>query len=192
MFSEFQLLFNNFQFLSKSDLSAIYQTARIKKIKAGDKIVNEGETFSYVIYVVKGLLRNYTLDSKGVENTLKFTDKRNPTAIPECIFQNLPSPEFIDTLEDSTVILINVKKFKDLSLKRPRLMQSMNIRMGDFICEMAAKIRFFTILTPEERYIHLIKDNKSLINRVEDRYLASYIGITPVSYSRIKSRIKIP
>ncbi|PCJ63598.1 MAG: hypothetical protein COA58_15790 [Bacteroidetes bacterium] len=190
MLSEFLSFFKNFNFITSDDIKALYGIARIKKFKQDEHIIREGQAFPYVILVLKGLLRNYMISSSGDEKTLKFTNEKNPTGVPECLFLDLPSPEFIQALEDSTVILIDERKFRTLSKSRPRLLQLKIHNMSKGVCEMANRVRFYTMLSPEERYLDLLKTDKSIIERVEDRHLASYIGVTPVSYSRIKNRTK--
>ncbi len=189
-FSEFKDFFKNYPSTAVDDLKALYGIARIKKYSRGDFLVTEGQVFPYAIFVLKGLVRNYMISSKGDEKTLKFTDKGNPTAVPECIFNGSPSPEFIQALEDSTVIILDEIKFQALAKNKPRLLLLKIGNMGKALCEMAERIRIYTILTPEERYLDLIKRNKSLVERVEDRHLASYIGVTTISFSRIKTRTK--
>lgn len=185
---DIQAFFKYFNLVSLDDFNALFKVARIKKIKRGEHIVTEGQIFTDAIFVLKGVLRNYMVDSEGNEKTLKFTIEKNQTGVPECLFNNAPSLEYIQALEDSTLIFIDKSNFQQISKNRPLLLRFVIENMESSLCEMVERIRFFTMLTPEQRYLALLKENKSLVYRVEDRYLASYIGVTAVSFSRIKKR----
>ncbi len=190
MLHEFTAVFKKFKFISIEDIKALYSIARIKQFEPGEIIVSEGQVFPYAIFVIKGLLRNYMLTSSGDEKSLKFTDKKDGTGVPESLFGNKPSPEFIEALEPSTVILIDSRQFYIIAANRPKLLKLRLKNMEKVAIDMVDRIRFFTILTPEERFLELMQTNSSLIDRVEDRHLASFIGVTSVSFSRIKSRTK--
>ena len=61
--------------------------------------------------------------------------------------------------------------------------------LADAFLEAADRVRFFTLLTPEERYIKMLEESPKLVQRVPQKYLASYIGVTTVSLSRIRKRV---
>ena len=191
MVSEFNSFLKHFNLVNLDDINALFKIARIKKYTRGQHIVTKGQTFSYAILVLKGLLRNYMLDSEGNERTLKFTAEKKQTGVPECLFNDSTSPEFIQALEDSTLVLIDKRKFQELSKNRHLLLRFVIDNMEKAFCETVERIRFFTMLTPEQRYLALVNENESLVKRVEDRYLASFIGVTTVSFSRIKKRTSI-
>ena len=181
--------FKNFRFLSFSDLKLIYSIANIKKVDAEQQLVREGETFYHVIIILKGLVRNYVITSKGEERTTLIAKEGMQVATPESLFSGTPSFEFIETVEPSILVYIDSRKFNKLVKKHPNLLLLKSRNMEKAIVRTINRVRFFTVLSPEERFVELQNKYPEFIQRVPQKYLASFIGVTTVSFSRIKARV---
>lgn len=181
--------FKKHKFLALEDLRLLYGIVSLKKIKAGEVIINEGDMFHYAVFVKKGLLRNYIITSDGEDRTLYFASEGMQTTCPETVFLNKPSIETVEALEDSFLIYLDTIKFNKLSKKRPTLLRLKINNMEKGVMHSVERVRFFTVLSPEERFVHFRNKNPDLIQRIPQKYLASFLGVTTVSLSRIKSRI---
>lgn len=181
--------FRKFRFLSFSDLKLIYSIASIKKVQAEQLLVREGETFYHVIIILKGLVRNYVITSKGEERTTLLAKEGMQVATPESLFSATPSFEFIEAVEPSILVYIDSRKFNKLIKKHPNLLLLKSRNMEKAIVKTINRVRFFTLLSPEERFIELQNKYPEFIQRVPQKYLASFIGVTTVSFSRIKARV---
>jgi CRP-like cAMP-binding protein len=106
-------------------------------------------------------------------------------------FNNKPAIETIQALEDSIIIYINVEAFEKLCEKYTIFFKLKSKALEKIIILAADRIHFFTVLSPEERFIKIQKEQPDLVQRVEQKHLASYLGITTVSLSRIKSRLLV-
>ena len=142
-----------------------------------------------MFFVLKGLLRTYTITSHCEEITLVFALKGMEAASPPSLFEGKPSIAFIQALEPSLVVVLDARKFEEMAIKHPRLVRLQNQSLKRGIVLLSERIEFYTIFSPEERFLYIQKNLPELIQRVPQKHLASYIGITTVSLSRMKARI---
>ena len=182
--------FRTFPFIGLDDIKLIYSLGKLKRIKAGEIIIKAGEINYNGIFVLKGLLRNYVITNDGEERTLLFCKEGDQTGSHSTIFYNKPATENIEAIENSVIFMLNSEVAEKITAKHPKLLKLQNNILKKILAESVERIIFFTILSPEERFIHLCTKQPNLVKRVPQKYLASYIGVTTVSLSRIKSRIK--
>lgn len=182
--------FSTFSFIGLDDIKLISSFGKLKRIKAGEIIIKAGDINYNGIFVLKGLLRNYVLTNEGEDRTLLFCKEGNQTGSHATIFYNKPATENIEAIENSVIFMLNSEVMEKIAAKHPKLLKLQNSILKKVLAESVERIIFFTILTPEERYSQLCSEQPKLVKRVPQKYLASYIGVTTVSLSRIKSRIK--
>jgi len=177
---------------SNFDLTEYYNKHKnlFREIKADSKTVllREGEIAKKIFFVKKGCLRQWQ-NYEGKEITFQFFFEGEMVASIESLRTNKPSMLNIETLEDSTLFVLSKKNFEILLSEAPELI--------DFITELAFK-RFahysklylsFLKNNPVERYKELLRNEPRIIQRIPQHYIASYLGITPVSLSRIRNKI---
>lgn len=184
--------FNRFSFLQLEDLKMIYSLIRIRRINKGEIILKSGEISNHIFVVLKGLLRAYTLTSDGDEITLAFALEGMEIGNPHCVFALEPSKATIEALEPSFIIILDSARFEILANKYHRLTLFQTAGLKKYTLRLTERIYFYTVLTAEERYIYIQQHQPELIQRVPQKYLASYIGVTTVSLSRIKARLANP
>ena len=189
MESGFKEFFKAFTQLKLSDLLLIYKISQIKSYKAGELLIKEGEYTDYAYGIVKGIIRTYVLKTDGEERTVRIAVEKDFAGSANCLFTDQPSFEYIEVVEDCIVIRVNTTKLKDMAKDNIRLLSFWNNAVRDALVDAVHRIMFFVALTPEERYRNLLEEAPHLILRVPQKHLASYIGITTVSLSRIKHRL---
>lgn len=182
--------FHKFKSLRPTDLYDIYKITSIKNYKAGEIIAEEEQVFIYGLGIIKGVIRTYLLQSNGEEKTVRLSKEGDFAGCANCVLKEEPSFEYLQAVEDCKVIQVNLQEFKKLADKNSRLLKFWNKNISEILNEAIHRIQFFVSLTPEERYKQLLKENPEMINRVPQKYLASYIGVTTVSLSRIRARVK--
>ena len=178
-----------FSFLPLEDLKLVYSLVKIKKVAPGERIVNKGDIFYFGIFIVKGILRTYINLPNGEERTVYLAYEGMQTGCPESIFLHTPVTETIEAIEPSLVVYLDTKKFDQLARNNKHLLRLKIKLMQDGLMQVVSRVKFLTDLTHEERYIFLRDNHPDLIQRVPQKHRASYIGITPVSLSRIKARL---
>lgn len=182
--------FRTFPFIGIDDIKLIYSLGKLRRIKAGELVIKAGEINYNGIFVLKGLLRNYVITDEGEERTLLFCKEGEHTGSSSTIFHDKPSEEYIEAIENSVIFILNSVAAEKLASKHPKLLKLQNNILKKVLAESVERVIFFTTLSPEERFKQLCTKQPNLVKRVPQKYLASYIGVTIVSLSRIKSRIK--
>lgn len=188
MTEDFKQAFNRFKFLTFADLLLLFKESSLVSFKKGELIAREGEYVEHSFLVLKGIVRTYVLTSKGDEKTVKLAKEKDFTACAECYLNSKPSTEFLEAVEDCKLIAFKTEKLKDLSKDNINILRLMYEALRLAMIESIDRVEFFTILTPEERYAKLLQEDPGLIERVPQKYLASFLGITTVSLSRIRNR----
>ena len=153
----------------------------MKKIKAkkGTLLQQKGEISSKVYLVESGLLRSYTIDEKGKEHIYMFGPE-NWLVADNCE-SNTPCQLFIDAIEDT---IINVATKEELLKEGPdlnALLKRLDTMQNRIIMLMSSNAK--------ERYLHFIKTYPNIIQRVPLKMVASYLGITPESLSRVRNEL---
>lgn len=189
MDSGFKEAFNRFKFLKLQDLSALFKICSFKSFKKGEVIAQAGVVCDHVFFIRKGLVRTYVLTSEGEERTIRLTKEKDFSSCGESFLFGKPSKEYLEALEDCKVIAFNIKKLEKLTEQNIRLLKLNHLAVKEAFGDAIKRVEFFTILTPEQRYQIILNEFPELIQRVPQKYLASYLGITTVSLSRIRSRI---
>lgn len=167
----------------------LLQFATSKVIAASEIYIPEGKIFKKIFYIKKGLLRIFFITESGEEKTFFFRWEGHIAAIPECIFDNQPTRQTWQALEDCELMEIDFEIVEKLSENNISFIKT---RMGlaeKMFLEALKRVESFVLDKPEERYQKLIIQNPEIIKRVADKHIASFIGVTPVSLSRIRKRL---
>ncbi|MDA9555095.1 Crp/Fnr family transcriptional regulator [Pelobium sp.] len=163
----------------------------LKKLNKNEYFVKTGDICEELGFIFDGSVR-YCNMVDGVEITGYFTFKNNFITALKSYLTHEASLYDIVTLEDTTFVTISKKNIQ-LLLSNPLMACKME-RFGRLISEQynilfEDRIKSFVLQTPEERYIDLLKSGKEIVKNIPLQYIAQFIGITPVSLSRIRKRI---
>lgn len=175
--------------LNKDELDKLVSHCNIKEVKAGEFLLMEGETSQHTFYVEKGLLRKYGIRNDGKESILQFAPEKWFVSDRESMYYKRPSLYFIQALEDSRLLLIDDEFIQQLSIKYPKFTTFNNRLMHKHIHQLTNRIYSLLSSTAEERYLDFIKTYPDIILRVPQWMVASYLGITPESLSRVRRNL---
>ena len=189
MFEEIKKAFSQFTFLNPKDLFQLASIAKLGTLKKDEHLLKEGELNYNIVIVLKGLLRHYVIDEKGEEKTLRFVPEKKQTAMMDTIFHKKPATENIMALEDSVFLKFDFREIDRLVSDNLRLLKIQNQSFRDVITDNVEQIKFLTVFSPEKRYQYFCKTYPNLEQRVKQKYLASFLGVTPTSLSRMRTRI---
>ena len=123
------------------------------------------------------------------ENTFWFREEFSVFAAHRSILANKPSTITYQALEDSIVAVIDYEFLKELAESDKEIANSIIIVLESLVLDLIDRVEEFITLTPEQRYNYFIKKQQNIVSRIPQQQLASYIGITPESFSRLKSRM---
>ena len=184
-----QFYLNLFKNISLGDLLVLFKAAKTRHLAAGDIYIHEGALTSKMAYVKKGLIRSYQVDEKGDERTLILRWEDTVVASHDNIFFKKPSRFVYEALEDTILLEADFDTIQSILEKNPKFEQTRHYFMLNSLAQSMARVESFILLSPEERYLQFINERPGLAQRVPDKHLATLLGITPVSLSRIRKRI---
>lgn len=177
-----------FKRFTPEDVSLILENTTVESFKKGEIVLKEGVVSDKCYLVIKGSLRQFKLID-GAEKTSAFFFEEDPVISYSGYLRNEPSEYAVQCLEDC--ILISGTKEQELKMRLTNpLLEYLahHIMVNDFK-KAENYISLLNNFSPEERYQLLLKSNPQLFSRVSLVYIASYLGITPESLSRIRKRI---
>lgn len=175
--------------IDESDISSILEACTVKEVKKNQFLLRENEYCKHTFFVEKGLLRQFSIDGKGKEHILSFAPESWLVTDRESAYFNQPSKYFIEALEDSEVAIIDEVFIQDLSKKIPRFTDFNNQLLHNHIRHLKNRINLLLSATAEERYLEFVAMYPDILLRVPQTMVASYLGITPESLSRVRREL---
>ena len=160
----------------------------LESFAKGDILQREGQLSSKTFYVKKGLLRSYTIDSKGKEHIYMFASEGWLVSdIESQVFKN-ETVLFIDAIENSEVYIIDANNVES-SLDSVTALKDMVNPLLKRVGVMQRRILALMSSSARERYESFLQIYPELPNRVPQKMIASYLGITPEALSTIRGKI---
>jgi CRP-like cAMP-binding protein len=176
--------------IPKEEMDKLCKHTRIINLKKDDYFLQAGEIPDRMGYNISGLLRLFYIDDSGKEINKHFC-LENTVAVAYMPFLRREESEiYIQALEDSELIVINYKTYNDL-LTSHICWQTVARKMAELIFILGQKKESeLLLIDAQERYLQFLRDYPDLVNRISQYHIASYLGITPESLSRIRTNLK--
>jgi CRP-like cAMP-binding protein len=176
-----------YMLLSEAEKDAIRTLGAFKPYKKGKIILKEGEYSSDSYFVLQGCIRAYYIIDGEEKTTAFFTEL--DTCTPLCSISHQPSDHYIDCLEDTIIIISNPELEKQMFAEFPRFETMCRILSEELLVKAQFNLDSFKTQTPEQRYLNMLEQRPDLIQRIPQHQIASFLGITPQSLSRIRKRL---
>jgi CRP-like cAMP-binding protein len=173
--------------LSEEEQNVIIDLAIFKSFSKGTILLKEGQLTKDGYFVIKGCIRCYYMIDAEEKTTAFYTESESLT--PPSALNYTPSEYYIDCLEHSILIVGSSETDEELFAKYPNLEKLCRLVSEDLHSKSQIAFDNFKISTPEERYLNLLEVRPDLAQRIPQYYLASYLGITPQSLSRMRKRL---
>ncbi len=170
-------------------IHAVTSTATVRVLKKGEHLIDQGELPRGLCFLIEGLLRGYFNNFNGQEVTDCFGYHFGTIAMPYADMMS-PSPICIEALENSTVLVIPTKTMQDIidnSIEAVRIYNQMLLSGAREHWEI--KTAMYQ-LSASQRYLWFVERYEGLIDRVRHKHIASFLGITPGSLSRLRKKLK--
>jgi CRP-like cAMP-binding protein len=180
--------FTRFMPLTEEEIEAIDETMRFQQYGRGTTLLKESQISSDTFFVLEGIVRQYYLVD-GIEKTSDFFSDEEWVVSLNHINPNNPSTYYLECCTDCSLLVGNSQKGESLYKKFPKLETVSRKLMERVFTELQEKREAFTVNTPTLRYQNLLKSRPDLFQRIPQYQIASYIGVTPESLSRIRKRI---
>lgn len=180
---------NIFYDLPIEDLVELFSKASAKKLYSGEVYINLNDESKKLAYIEKGIIRAYAFKENGDEATLLLRWEDQFIGSHDSILLNKPSNFIYQALEETNILEIDYSEVEKIMAENPKYEPIRSHVLMSMLSASLKMIEDFILLNPEERYKKLIEEKFDIVNRVPDKYIASMLGITPVSLSRIRKRI---
>lgn len=188
MYTKLFEIINKCKILTDVERYYIQKNFKIRTYKKNEMILKEGEIAKSMYFIIDGFVRLfYNID--GNEKTAFFYSEGKFIWPGESYSFGKPAIENYQALEDSTVVVFDKCTLEELVSLSPNFENVIRKGTEKQLISYQKLIASFITLSPEERYLHLMKENGYLFQRIPQHYIASYLGVSAETLSRIKKRV---
>ena len=172
------------------NFSNFLKEAPIKIVKKGEIILRNGDVSNSFFYVVKGCLRSYTIDPKGKEHVFQFAPEDWIISDQESLMNNNALAILnIDAIEDSEIKILKLSPENNSGKMDIESLKDMNQKLLRRVYTLQKRVIQLLSASARERYLEFIKIYPNLVQRVPQKMIASYLGITPEGLSRVRKEL---
>jgi len=175
--------------LDQEESDYFLSLVQLKKIKRKEYLLKQGEICRYEHFILKGCLRTYTIDDGGLEHILMFGIEDWWVGDLFSFLTQSPATFFIDALEDTEILQISKPNLDMLYVKVPKFERFFRIMLQNAFIAQQQRINQNLAFTAEQRYLDFIKNFPRLEQRLSQKQVSSYLGITPVFLSMLRRKM---
>jgi len=160
-----------------------------KKLRKKQYLLQEGDVCKVIAFVEKGALREYSIGENGAEHIIQFALEGWTISDLYSFLTGEPATYNIDALEDSELVLISKAAQEELLKKVPKYETYTRLQLTGAYLAMQKRITSIISLSLEERYADFTAVYPNIIQRVPQHMIASYMGLTPETLSRVRRKM---
>jgi hypothetical protein len=175
--------------LNEKDVDIFLSIAKYYSAKNKELILKNGKSDNILIFILKGVTRAYSINDKGDELN-NFIRAEGHLMGDAKIFGNEALTLNIESIGETHYLKIDMIELENLGYGNPKIMKFYLDFLKEIILTFSYRLNTFVTMTPEERYLDLIKWNPILLETTFDKHIASFLGITPLTIHRIKKKRK--
>lgn len=177
--------------IGENSLTILYEIFRKRTIRRADYFLYVGNPSTELAIVKKGIFRSYYIDEKGNDVTKYFYPEGSILFSYKAYITGKNSMYSIQALEESEILVARIPEFEDAVRRNMQLRSFYKKIADDTLVLKEEHACSFKLLTSIERYEMFLKQYPGLEQRVKQHQIASYLGITPVSLSRIRNKYSV-
>ena len=164
---------------------------KVRSMKKGEYVVRIGEVLNEVYFMEKGISRGYFLDVNGKDVTDCFSFSCGSTVMPFCQLElDVPAPMTIEVLEDSKFFCIPISAVMESQNNYSEVTRLYNQLLIKALNEHWRLKQILNSYTAVQRYQWFLEEYSGLIGKVSNKYIASFLGMTPVTLSRLRKSLR--
>ena len=189
MYELFFHKFNEKVNLSKEEEEVIKQYLTPKKLRKKQYLLQEGDICKHIAFVEKGALKAYVVDDAGAESIIQFALEGWVISDLYSFLTGEPATYNIDALENAELVLISKSAHEELLKKLPKYETYIRLQITGAYIALQKRLTSIISLPLEERYKNFLATYPNIAQRVPQHMIASYMGLTPETLSRVRSRM---
>lgn len=178
--------------LTDEEATFITSVMNHKKLRKRQFLLQQGDVAKYETFIVKGLTRDYLIDKDGREHVISFAAESWWTGDLSSFFTQSPTSYYIDCLEETDVLQISHADLERLFVEVPKMNIYFRILYGRSIVAYNHRVASSLCMPALERYHDFISRYPKIQQRLPNHQIASYLGITPQSLSRLRKQAVLP
>lgn len=177
--------------LEQNELKNIQKKVKKIRLKKGDFLLKPSEEVKDIFYIYNGCLRTYFIDTEGKEHTLQFAIKGWWISDYIALFGkgSKGAVSYIECIKEATLIKISKNDFDNLCIEIPKISQFHIEKLESAFAAFHKRILGNLTLSAKERYLQFVKAYPNIEQNVKNYHIASFLGITTESLSRIRGEI---
>lgn len=173
---------------SAEEINAVVENMRLEKFKKGTVVLKEGQVCTKCFFVLKGCLRQYKIID-GEEKTTAFFFEEEAAVLYSSYLEKEPSAYYLSTIEDTILTTGTRIAETELHRKYPKLENLISTLLPYDFKKSQEHLELLSNYSPEQRYLNILKTRPEFLKRIPLHIIASYMGVTPESLSRIRKRL---
>lgn len=189
MYDRYFEIFNKSVPLTEEEQELIKNYLTVKKLRKRQYLLQEGDVCKVVAFVENGALRLYRVNEDGTEHIVQFALDGWFITDLYSFLTNEPSTYNIDAIEDSELVLISRPASEELRKLSAKYQEFIFQATSEAYIQLERRITSTISLGLEERYKDLVTNFPTITQRVPQHMIASYMGLTPETISRVRKRI---
>ena len=162
-----------------------------KKLKRKKYLMQEGDVCRYTAFVHTGLMRSFTVDAKGNEHILQFAMEGWWMADLASFITEEPSPYNMEALEDCELLLITKPSWETLLEKIPQFERYFRILIQNNLIATQRRLMHSITETADQKYLKMIQTYPECVQRIPQHMIASYLGMTRETVSRVRKQLSV-
>ncbi len=184
----FEDLLNTYSKFQKETLNDVFSSLTIVNVPKGNNIINQGEPDTNDYFLLGGILREYLIDDKANEVTLNFYNKNGIITPNFCRVTNNKNMYSIQALSECTIGIIEAVELERKRTENSDFSQGTVLMITKLFKDKLQKQIADVTQTASEKLAKFRDEFPGLENQVQHSYIASYLGITNVSLSRLRNQ----
>lgn len=190
MFLQINKSISKYVHFNDEELYLFNSLLEYRKVSKKTIMLREGEKCNFEAFVIKGCIRKYYIDSNGVEVILQFAvEDAWVSDISFDEYETKPSQVFIETLEDSELLMFNPVSKEKLYAIAPKFERAFRILMQRNLYVIQNRLLHTISKTATEKYIEFLELYPKIPQRVAQHHIASYLGISAEFLSKVRTRM---
>jgi CRP-like cAMP-binding protein len=178
----------NYTRVSKEELDEVLPHFKYINVRKGDVLVRQHDVCHSLYFINSGLLRMYYKKDDSETTRCLYAENEFGCALKSFVTQT-PSTEYVQALEDCSLVVFDFAFVQEISAKY----MSWNVFFRKLLeyayVEVQTRVEHLLFMSAEERYLEFLRTRPHIAQRVPQQYIATYLGITPISLSRIRAKL---